>query len=78
MKLKSIRNGLGYNPPLCQLVVVTDDGQEIDWVDDAVTLWFRVSYPAASYLFGAFEHGFLRQISQVYAKNEPGFLNSIC
>lgn len=31
----------------------------------------RVSWSAVSYLFGAFEHRFSRQISQAPGKNEP-------
>ena len=64
MKLKSIRSSHAHHLPVCQLVVVIDDGQQIDRVADTVTLQFR-AYSAVSYLFGAFEHRFLRKISQV-------------
>ena len=63
VKLKSIRNSHAYSLLVCQLVVVFDDGQQIDRVADTVTLQFRVSYSAVSYLFGALEHRFLRQFS---------------
>ena len=77
MKLKSIRSSHAHHLPVCQLVVVIDDGQQIDRVADTVTVQVRVSYSAVSCLFGAFEHRFLRQFSQIEDKNEPGFLNSI-
>ena len=54
-----------YNLPVCQLVIVIDDGQQIDRVADTVTLQFRVSYSAISYLLGAFEQRFLRKIYQM-------------
>ena len=50
---------------VCQLIAVINDGQHIDRVADTVTLQFRVSYSAVCYLFRAFEHCFLRQVSQV-------------
>ena len=68
--MKSIRNGHAYNLPVCQLVVVIDDGQQIDRVADTVTVQVRVSYSAVSYLFGAFEHRFLSQFYRIEDKNE--------